>query len=469
MTTSAEFVQLCRNQLSLTANLGASLSVVYLTEAWVDEEPKKLIPIAAYPDTALDDLDTPRLMSLPQTASLPPLLAAQPPLSRGETPPIVDIDFLREPELEPELRSTPQNEWEQDRQAVLPLIDEGVVMGFLVTGRNDRPWNAQEHQQLSAIAHTLALACLLDHRSQWMSQQLARNQHLQAEQSNTLHNLLHQLKSPLTALHTFGKLLLKRLLPDDRNYSIANSILQQSDRIQELLEQVDQTLERTETSLSLPPTVDSVPVEVDEQADHTSVLALLPASEQLEPMILTEVLEPLLTSAIAIAEERQLQCQIDLPASLPPVLGNRKALREVLSNLIDNALKYTPSGGKIYIGAKLTARSAQQNQKPSRTRQVGIAISDTGPGIPPQDLEHLFERHYRGRQAESDIPGTGLGLAIAMALVQKMQSEIQVCSPIDPEWASKDMLSSISIHPGTTFILWLKPIKPSKSPSISSK
>ncbi|WP_371357188.1 histidine kinase dimerization/phospho-acceptor domain-containing protein, partial [Hydrocoleum sp. CS-953] len=56
-----------------------------------------------------------------------------------------------------------------------------------------------------------------------------------------MHNILHQLKSPLTALRTFGKLLLKRFLPEDKNWNIANSILRESDRLRELIEQIDKT------------------------------------------------------------------------------------------------------------------------------------------------------------------------------------------------------------------------------------
>ncbi|MHC5832735.1 MAG: sensor histidine kinase, partial [Nostoc sp.] len=94
---------------------------------------------------------------------------------------------------------------------------------------------------------------------------------------------------------------------------------------------------------------------------------------------------------------------------------NVKALREVLNNIIDNALKYTPTGGKILIQAG-----------PEKANFQGIVISDNGPGIPPQDFEHLGERHYRGVQAQTEIPGTGLGLAIAKQLIEQMQGEIEV-------------------------------------------
>ena len=108
----------------------------------------------------------------------------------------------------------------------------------------------------------------------------------------------------------------------------------------------------------------------------------------------------------------------------------------MLSNLIDNALKYTPGGGQIYIQTGLEQGHYQ-----------GIAISDTGLGIPAQDLEHIFERHYRGVQRSSNIPGTGLGLAIAKDLIERMHGKIQVFSPARP--------SSVAGGAGTTFIVWL--------------
>jgi signal transduction histidine kinase len=125
---------------------------------------------------------------------------------------------------------------------------------------------------------------------------------------------------------------------------------------------------------------------------------------------------------------------------------------------MDNSLKYTPAGGKVIIQAGQIRVSTQG------AKQSSIAISDTGPGIPPQDLDHIFERHYRGVQAETGIPGTGLGLAIARELVEQMQGEIEVISPAVFNWAacqsaeqsvSNFSLSCDSLGPGTTFIVWL--------------
>lgn len=318
-------------------------------------------------------------------------------------------------------------------------------MGLLVTERQDRPWNQRERSQIEQIAHTMAIACILDQRRAWLEEQLSQQQHLQVRQNDLLHNLLHQLRNPLTALRTFGKLLLKRLGLDDPNRDIAANILRQSDRIQELLLQFDRVLELSSNHapLRLPPAHVSVEGKTEAPAANPPLL-LLPqaglAATQLESISVMDVLEPLLASAKAIASDRNLDLIAEIRPNLPPVLGNSPALREVLSNLIDNALKYTPAGGKVEILV------GQERQTPEGSL-LGIAISDNGPGIPPQDLEHLFERHYRGVQAATEIPGTGLGLAIAKELVEQMHGEIEVISPAQFPDASGQ---------GVTFVVWLR-------------
>jgi signal transduction histidine kinase len=270
-----------------------------------------------------------------------------------------------------------------------------------------------------------------------LEQQSAQQQRLRLAQRDRLDDLLHQFRNPLTALRTFGKLLIKRLLPGDKNYDAASSIMRESDRLQELLQEFDECLDMNLEDLappSLPGTVDVRP------PVPTPPNSLLPRKAlTLEPVSVTAVLEPLVVSARAVAQERDLDLSASIPAELPSVLGNAKALREILSNLIDNALKYTPAGGAIAIEASV-------QQKAERGEMLAIAISDTGPGIPPEDREHLFERHYRGVQAETAIPGSGLGLAIAKELIEQMQGDIEVYSPARSHRATQV---------GTTFVVWL--------------
>jgi signal transduction histidine kinase len=444
MPASSEFVALCQAQVKVIQKLGATLSAVYLTEELVEDSEAGLIPVVAYPSPDVVWQEQQQLALLPnETGTGVPV---------PWLPSAADTFIPLDGEFEASESTQPQSEVNtllKQRRILLPLMHEGLVMGLLVTERQDRPWNHLERSQIEEIAHTMAIACILDQRRAWFEQQLAQQHQLQEKQNDLFHNLLHQLRNPLTALRTFGKLLLKRLGMSNPNRDIAANILRESDRIQELLQQFDRVLELTETH-KMPLTLPSAHPPVETQADRNQAkpLLLLPGAgliaSTLESLSVTQVLEPLLASARAIATERHLDLQAEISSHLPPVRANAQALREILSNLIDNALKYTPHGGKVYI------QVGQERLSP-QGRFLGIAVSDSGPGIPPQDIAHLFERGYRGVQAETEIPGTGLGLAIAKELVEQMQGEIQVISPAQ--------------HPnaggaGVTFVVWLRTEKP---------
>ncbi len=116
------------------------------------------------------------------------------------------------------------------------------------------------------------------------------------------------------------------------------------------------------------------------------------------------------------AQEKSLDLSMDVPDELPHVLGNPVRLRQMLSNLISNAIKYTPEKGKINLNAKAEAG------------QVILQVSDTGPGIPPADQPYIFDKFYRASNIPSDTPGTGLGLAIVKSIIENHQGRIWVDS-----------------------------------------
>jgi signal transduction histidine kinase len=228
----------------------------------------------------------------------------------------------------------------------------------------------------------------------------------------------------------------------DPNREVATSIVRESDRLQELLQQFDQVIDLNTADLApLPLPESKVVINENVQKPVKPALLLPGTGEQLTDCCLADLLAPLLISAQAISQERNLQLITEISHYLPLVKVNEKALTEVLSNIIDNALKYTPPGGKILV------QCGQQ-----KGNLQGIAISDTGPGIPPEDLEHLGERHYRGVQAKTEIPGTGLGISIAKQLIAEMQGSIEVFSP------AIHSIITLPHIPGTTFIIWLQSV-----------
>ena len=479
---SSEFVTLCKAQVAvLTQGLGAALSAVYLTEELIEGNQPKLIPIVIYPETTgVWEENHPELV-LPELRGkmtmIPRLSQALPKL----LPQVSDYDQT----VDSTSPDRAENFLQRQRQVVLPLIHEGVVMGLLVTGREDRPWNEKELATIERIARTLSIAYIMDQRRAWFEQQLTQASRLKAQQRDRLDDLLHQLRNPLTALRTFGKLLFKRLLPGDRNRDLASSILRESDRLQELLKEFDTYLDASETEQPplLLPAAERPEASPRLGTGNWRRVTGEESSPSLIPLSIAAVLEPLIDTAKAIALERNLFLCSEIPSDLPLVRGNPKGLREVLSNLIDNALKYTPAGGKIDIRVDVLAQTPHRQTWAVGTdedlpltgdgvtqsirigtahpeQRLAIMISDTGPGIPPQDLEHLFERHYRGVQAATAIPGSGLGLAIAKELIEQMHGEIEVYSPAQQVWAiqsreSQKNQNQNQLTRGTTFVVWL--------------
>ena len=434
VSASSEFIALCREQLTLLAtSLGASLSVVYLTQELADVPPHKgeaeLIAVAVYPDNAVVGLE--HQIALPSVNRY--LLSPSDEVISSQT----NEDFSSE---------TQENNQEYlmgSDQIVLPLIHDSVMMGLLVTGREDRAWKESERTQVESVAQSLAIACIMDRRRAWLASQLHQHQIMQEKQLDLMDNLLHQFRNPLTALRTFGKLLTKRLRPKDVNREVALSIVRESDRLKELLQKFDEAIDLTTEDLLPVKLPAQREVELEATVEESSPLLLLNGAEkEVVEFNINEVLQPLLISAKAIAKERDLKLITEIENNLSLVQGNPQALREVLSNIVDNALKYTPPGGKIII-----------ESIKDKANFVGIAISDNGPGIPQQDLEHLGERGYRGVQAQTEIPGTGLGLAIAKQLIEQMQGEMEVFSP-----ATRFDIKLLDT-PGSTFIVRLPEVK----------
>ena len=121
-------------------------------------------------------------------------------------------------------------------------------------------------------------------------------------------------------------------------------------------------------------------------------------------------------------EQKQLDVRLDVAPGLPSVPGNEDQLRRVVENLLGNAIKFTPAGGKVLL--RLSAH-------PDR-RRVRLAVQDTGPGIAAKHLPHLFERFYRALETQPNAqePGSGLGLAIVRAIAEAHGGTVGVQSTL---------------------------------------
>ncbi len=133
-----------------------------------------------------------------------------------------------------------------------------------------------------------------------------------------------------------------------------------------------------------------------------------------EVVQLKDIVEYVLDMLRPQIEARQQKVDFEAGSTLPPLRANPLRLRQMVDNLLNNAIKYTPQGGKI--GVRLRAKNGQ----------VILEVSDTGPGIPPADQPHIFEKFYRARNVPEDLPGSGLGLAIVKAIVDNYQGRVWV-------------------------------------------
>ncbi len=202
-------------------------------------------------------------------------------------------------------------------------------------------------------------------------------------------NVSHELRTPLTAIQGYLETLLSGALEEPENARrFLEIVLRHSERLGRLLNDL--------TDLS---NIELGKVTLRKEAVR---------------------LDELVASVVAIIGPRAARSRVavtaDTPAELPAVAADRDRLVQVLINLVDNAVKYTPEGGAVTVTARATGDGA-----------VEIAVADTGIGIPAADLPRITERFYRVDKARSrELGGTGLGLAIVKHLVLAHGGELRI-------------------------------------------
>lgn len=134
------------------------------------------------------------------------------------------------------------------------------------------------------------------------------------------------------------------------------------------------------------------------------------------PLRLPEVVGPLVKRMQPRARRKGLSLNVDLGdgAEVPLVEADRQKVERVLCNILDNALKFTPPGGQVLVRVRWDPPAG-----------VVVAVRDTGPGIPPEEQEAIFDRYYRARD-RGDSAGAGLGLSLARQLVEIQGGRIWV-------------------------------------------
>lgn len=205
-------------------------------------------------------------------------------------------------------------------------------------------------------------------------------------------NVSHEFKTPLTAIQGFAETLLAGALDDPEN----------NRRFLEIIRNHATRLARLTNDLLKLARIEAGKLELE-----FSSVGLL------------ELIEACTETTLLKANRKEITLEITVPPQLPAVRGDAALLRDVLQNLLDNAIQYTPARGHISVAASATAREAV------------ITVSDTGIGIPLADSERIFERFYRVDAARSrEAGGTGLGLSIAKHIVEAHGGKLWVESTV---------------------------------------
>lgn len=226
----------------------------------------------------------------------------------------------------------------------------------------------------------------IDRLSQTFNHMLERIQFLISEMREVTDNIAHDLKSPITRIRGLAEVTLTTERSLDEYQTMAASTIEECDS---LLGMVNTMLEISEFEAGV----------ATLSMTNVDISALIAEA--------CDLFQPL-------AEEKGLVIKAKVPSQLL-LSGDKSKLQRALTNLLDNAIKYTPSGGAVTVTVK------------EGEKRVIITVHDTGVGIAANDISHIFDRFYRADKSRSE-PGAGLGLSLVQAIVQAHGGNIQVKS-----------------------------------------
>jgi two-component system NtrC family sensor kinase len=280
----------------------------------------------------------------------------------------------------------------------VPLIAQDKVVGVLSVDNRTTPrtFSQNDVERLSALANYAVIAL----QNAWLHESLKEHaaqieatyvelKELSQIKTQFVQDISHELRVPLTFIKGYVDLLREGAFGEVRI---------------EQLEPLDIIAERTERITQL-------------VSDMLTLQRLESEGIGLAQVNLIEIAHVAVDGARAAAQRAGLVIEEEIPNTLPTIVGDPDQLPRVFDNLLSNAIKFSPDGGKV------TVRIHEEQDR------VNVYISDTGIGISPENLEHLFSRFYRANESEGKhIAGTGLGLSIVKAIVEAHGGHVSVQS-----------------------------------------
>ena len=258
-----------------------------------------------------------------------------------------------------------------------PMITKGKLIGVLETlNKTEGIFNQEDQDTLMVLSAQAAVAI--------------ENSRL-FQQADHIAELVHELRTPLTSISTISYLLQQPTVSNDDRMNLAITIQQEASRLTRLTTNF-LDVARLESGRAI-----FTPTKVD----------------------LREILKECVEINSPKANEKHIQIMIDLAKDLPLIEADRDKLKQVLLNLLNNAIKYNREQGSIFVRAY-----------PDDTYLI-LTVEDTGYGIPDDELPLLFTKFFRSQHLERKAEGTGLGLSISKFIIDSHGGKIYAKSKID--------------------------------------
>ena len=219
-------------------------------------------------------------------------------------------------------------------------------------------------------------------------QNLTETQKSEIARRDFISNISHELRTPVTSIKALAETLKEGALTD-KNVSedFLNKIIDEGDRLTQLIQEMSDLLQIESGAVAIKKSLFSV----------------------------NDLVQTVVERLRNQATRSGLELLVDIKSDFPWIKADKEKIERVLVNLIHNAIKFTPPGGRIVVSVT------------SETDRIFFCVADTGIGIPSNDLPRIFERFYKVDKARTS-GGTGLGLAIAKQIVEAHEGKIQVKS-----------------------------------------
>jgi signal transduction histidine kinase len=289
--------------------------------------------------------------------------------------PLVVADAQNDPRFSFSSKADEQSDFVTRSILAVPMISRENVIGVLeaINKEGGVAFTEEEVELLAVLGAQAAVAV---------------QNALLFQQSDLIAEIVHEMRTPLNSIIAYADLMQRPSATSDQRKQFSGIIQHEAERI-------------SETTNNF--------LELSRLQSGRASLALDPVDLNTVVLMAINVIKPQ-------ADGRQIILAVDVPTTLPPVMGDAQRLHQALLNLLSNAIKYSDPGDTVTV-------SASRNEE-----STSVSVADTGPGIPVDALPSIFERFYRVPGSERRAVGTGLGLAITQQIIEAHGGKISVSS-----------------------------------------